>query len=49
MELKEVANIIKGIHIKSKEDSSNIEYIYRELTISSLEPISYRWEKVDRG
>ncbi len=41
MKLKEVANIIKGIHIKSKEDSSNIEYIYRELTISSLEPISF--------
>jgi len=41
MKLKEVANIIKGTHIKSKENSSKGEYRYKELTIPSLEPISF--------
>ena len=41
MKLKEVANIIKGTHIKSEENSNNREYKYKELTISSLEPISF--------
>lgn len=40
MKLKEVANITKGTHIKFGTDN-NREYLYKELTIASLEPISF--------
>jgi len=39
MKLKEVANIIKGAYLK--EESSKKSHQYKELTMISLEPISF--------
>jgi hypothetical protein len=41
MKLKEVADIIKGTHLKEREGCDQPHRIYRELTILSLEPISF--------
>jgi len=41
MKLKEIADIIKGTHLKEKENDTQNHTIYKELTISSLEPISF--------
>jgi len=41
MKLKEIADIIKGTHLKEKENDIQNHTIYKELTISSLEPISF--------
>ncbi len=40
MKLKEIANIIKGTHLKEREDKDS-HHIYKELTMLSLEPISF--------
>jgi len=41
MKLKEVATIIKGTYLKEKENDMENHTIYRELTMLSLEPISF--------
>ena len=41
MKLKEVANVIKGTYLKEKESDTQNHTIYKELTILSLEPISF--------
>jgi hypothetical protein len=40
MKLKEIANIIKGTHLKEREERDN-HHIYKELTMHSLESISF--------
>jgi hypothetical protein len=41
MKLKEIANIIKGTYLKEKENNKEEHTIYKELTILSLEPVSF--------
>ena len=41
MKLKEVADIIKGTYLKEKENDKENHTIYKELTMLSLEPISF--------
>ncbi len=41
MKLKEIANIIKGTHLKEREDNRGCHHIYKELTMLALEPISF--------
>ena len=41
MKLKEVADIIKGTYLKEKENNIENHTIYKELTVLSLEPISF--------
>ncbi len=41
MKLKEVADIIKGTYLKEKENNIENHTIYKELTMLSLEPISF--------
>ncbi|HHD80781.1 MAG TPA: hypothetical protein ENK99_04155 [Campylobacterales bacterium] len=41
MKLKEIANVIKGTHLKEKESDTKEHKIYKELTMLSLEPISF--------
>jgi hypothetical protein len=41
MKIKEIADIIKGTYLKEKENDKESHTIYKELTILSLEPISF--------
>jgi len=41
MKLKEIADIIKGTHLKEKENDTQNHTIYKELTMLALEPISF--------
>jgi len=41
MKLKEIADIIKGTHLKEREDKNRYHHIYKELTMLSLEPVSF--------
>ncbi len=41
MKLKEIADIIKGTHLKEREDNNSSHHIYKELTMLALEPISF--------
>jgi len=41
MKLKEIADIIKGTHLKEKENNRESHTIYKELTMLALEPISF--------
>jgi hypothetical protein len=40
MKLKEIADIIKGTHLKEREEKDN-HHFYKELTMLSLEPVSF--------
>lgn len=44
MKLREVTEIIKGAHLVEEQNSKNMK-IYRELTMVSLEPISFLDER----